>query len=103
MTGHTDVLIIGLGPAGASAARAAAAAGCRVLAIDRKVKAGEPVQCAEFVPTMLSPVIEAVSAVRCQRIDEMQTFIEDETPDRKDDFPGVMVDRAKFDQYLVSS
>ena len=101
MTGHTDVLIIGLGPAGASAARAAAAAGCRVLAIDRKVKAGEPVQCAEFVPTMLSPVIEAVSAVRCQRIDEMQTFIEDETPDRKDDFPGVMVDRAKFDQYLV--
>ncbi len=94
-------MIIGLGPAGASPARAAAGTGCRVLAIDRKVKAGEPVQCAEFVPTMLSPVIEAVSAVRCQRIDEMQTFVEDETPDRKDDFPGVMVDRTKFDQYLV--
>lgn len=98
----TDVLIVGLGPAGASAARAAASAGCRVIAVDRKRQAGMPVQCAEFVPTMLSPTIDAVNGARCQRISEMQTFIENEPPDRKENFPGVMVDRAKFDQQLVA-
>lgn len=98
---QAEVLIVGLGPGGASAARAAAAAGRRVVAVDRKVRAGIPVQCAEFVPAMLGPTIAAVSAARCQRITGMQTFVEDESPDRKDDFPGVMVDRAKFDQQLV--
>lgn len=96
-----DVLIVGLGPAGSSAARAAAAAGRRVLAIERKLRAGVPVQCAEFVPSILSPARDAVRYARCQGIRAMQTFVEDETPDRKEDFPGVMIDRAKFDQHLV--
>jgi len=103
MTGvlKPDLLVVGLGPGGASAARAAAAAGCRVLAVDRKIRAGVPVQCAEFVPAMLNSTIDAVGASRRQPIEEMQTFVEDEGPDRKEDFPGVMVDRAEFDQHLV--
>lgn len=96
-----EVLVVGLGPGGASAARAAAAAGRRVLAIDRKLRAGVPVQCAEFVPAMLGPTIDAVRVARRQRILAMQTFVEDGTPDRREDFPGVMVDRATFDQHLV--
>ena len=99
----TDVLIVGLGPAGASAARAAASAGCRVIGVDRKRRAGIPVQCAEFVPSMLSPTIEAVNRAQCQRIGSMLTFVENAPPDRKDNFPGVMVDRARFDQELVAA
>ena len=99
----TDVLVVGLGPAGASAARSAAGAGYRVVAVDRKHQAGIPVQCAEFVPTMLSPTVDAVNHAKCQRIESMQTFVENAPPDRKDNFPGVMVDRAKFDQQLVAA
>ncbi len=101
MKSDPDVLIVGLGPAGAAAARAVATTGRRVLAIDRKIRAGEPVQCAEFVPTMLSNSVGAIGAAGCQRILEMQTFVEDEAPDRQENFPGVMVDRAKFDRHLV--
>jgi len=98
----TDVLIVGLGPAGASAARAAAAAGHAVVAVDRKREAGLPVQCAEFVPAMPGPATDAVNAARCQRILSMHTYVEDALPDLKDDFPGVMLDRATFDQHLVA-
>ena len=48
-----DVLVIGLGPAGASAAAQAARRGCRVIAIDRRRTPGVPVQCAEFVPSLI--------------------------------------------------
>ena len=92
-----DVIVLGLGPAGASAAAEAARRGCKVIALDRKREAGVPVQCAELVPQMLevSPV-----AVR-QRIDSMATFVEDDAPDLKADFPGTMLDRAAFDASLV--
>lgn len=102
VTVNTDVLVIGLGPAGASAARAAARAGLDVVALDRKQRAGEPVQCAEFVPQLLSPTIDAVTATARQRIGAMQTFVEHDAPDWQDNFPGVMVDRAAFDAHLVA-
>jgi len=44
-----DVLVVGLGPAGSGAAKAAAEAGARVLAIDRKREIGTPVQCGEVI------------------------------------------------------
>ena len=100
---HTDVLVVCLGPAGASAARVAAQAGRDVIALDRKQRAGEPVQCAEFVPQLLSPTIDAVAATGCQRIDSMQTFVEYDRPDWQGNFPGVMVDRAAFDAHLVDA
>jgi flavin-dependent dehydrogenase len=40
---HTEVLVLGLGPAGASAAAEAARRGRSVLAVDRKREAGRPV------------------------------------------------------------
>jgi digeranylgeranylglycerophospholipid reductase len=97
---RADVLVVGLGPAGASAAAVAARAGARVIAIDRKREAGLPVQCAEFVPMALggeSAVLEA----KCQSITAMMTSVEDDTPDRTEDFCGRMVDRARFDAALV--
>ncbi|OPY31477.1 MAG: Digeranylgeranylglycerophospholipid reductase [Methanomassiliicoccales archaeon PtaU1.Bin124] len=44
-----DVLVVGAGPAGSGAARAAAQIGARTLMIDRKKEIGTPVQCGEVV------------------------------------------------------
>jgi geranylgeranyl reductase family protein len=95
-----DIIVLGLGPAGASAAAEAARRGCKVLALDRKDEPGRPVQCAELVPAL----IEAdLSGVVRQRIDAMATFVEDDAPDLKPHFPGHMLDRAAFDASLVEA
>ncbi len=94
-----DVLVLGLGPAGASAAAEAARRGCKVIAVDRKREAGRPVQCAELVPALL----QVANHVVRQEISAMATFVEDEAPDRSGDFPGRMLDRAAFDASLVEA
>jgi geranylgeranyl reductase family protein len=94
-----DVVVLGLGPAGASAAAAAARLGARVVALDRKREAGRPVQCAELVPALLEV---APAAVR-QKIDGMLTFVEEDAPDVNVNFPGRMLDRAAFDASLVEA
>ena len=97
-----DVLVVGLGPAGASAAAAAARRGRKVIAIDRKREAGRPVQCAEFVPAMIGTEVLEVASTASQRIESMATFVEEDAPDVKADFPGHMLDRAAFDAALVA-
>lgn len=94
---RADVIVLGLGPAGAAAAAEAARRGCKVVALDRKKEAGVPVQCAELLPGLL----DVDAATVRQRIDAMLTFVEDDAPDRKPDFPGRMLDRAAFDASLV--
>jgi digeranylgeranylglycerophospholipid reductase len=46
-----DVVVVGAGPAGSLAARAAVESGARTLLLDRRAELGEPVQCGEFLPT----------------------------------------------------
>jgi len=46
-----DVVVVGAGPAGACAARAAAERGARTLLVDHRTELGQPVQCGEFVPS----------------------------------------------------
>lgn len=98
-----DVLVVGLGPAGASAAERAAREGARVIAIDRRAKAGHPVQCAEFVPHMIGMEVDLLRQVMRQQTGVTRTFIDHgdvlETPD----INGVMIDRAEFDAALVKS
>lgn len=103
MTGSfdADVIVVGLGPAGARAAAAAAFAGRRVIGLDRKRKAGSPVQCAEFIPTMLGQELEGLDAVTHQRIAAMETFIEGDARERTENFPGRMICRESFDRRLV--
>ncbi len=96
-----NVLVVGLGPAGSRAAFAAATRGYRVLAIDRKREAGWPVQCAEFVPTLVSQELDGLDAVTSQAIETMTTKVEDDTPDLTDGFRGRMIDRRAFDGSLV--
>lgn len=98
MSEPADVVVVGLGPAGASAAAEAARRGCRVIALDRRREAGVPVQCAELVPAMLEVDARTVR----QPIDSMLTFVEDDAPDLEAHFPGRMLDRARFDASLVA-
>ena len=52
-----DVLVVGAGPAGSSAARAAAEAGAKTIFIDKKKEIGVPVQCAECIGRFLFPYL----------------------------------------------
>ena len=49
MSIKTDILVIGAGPAGSSAAKHAALNGAKVLMIDKKSEIGSPKRCAEGV------------------------------------------------------
>jgi geranylgeranyl reductase family protein len=97
MMRSADVVVLGLGPAGAAAAAEAARRGCKVIALDRKRAPGLPVQCAELVPRLVDVRPDVIR----QRIDSMATFVEDDAPDLKRGFPGHMLDRAAFDASLV--
>jgi len=44
-----DILVVGLGPGGSTAARFAANGGAKVIAIDKRAEIGTPIQCAEGV------------------------------------------------------
>ena len=96
-----DILVVGLGPAGAAAAGAAAAGGARVVAIDARAAPGCPVQCAEFVPAALEADLSWLAEVTVQPIRQMRTFVEAAPPDITAGFPGCMIDRAAFDRYLA--
>jgi geranylgeranyl reductase family protein len=100
---RVDVFVLGLGPAGASAAAEAARRGASVLAVDRKREAGRPVQCAEFVPAMVGIDVGNLAESVRQSIRGMLTFVEDDAPDQQEDFPGCMLDRAAFDATLVAA
>ena len=97
---HSDVLVAGLGPAGACAAAEAVRAGLSVIAIERKAEAGVPVQCAEFVPGPIGMVVNDVSVAHEQSISSMDTFVEDAAPDTMENFPGHMINRQAFDRHL---
>ena len=99
-----DVLVIGLGPAGSRAAEAAAKAGLTVVALEKRAAAGAPVQCAEFVPSMIERDVPKVDDVTEQMIARMLTFVEDdEKPSETPEFRGRMIDRAGFDQMLADN
>jgi geranylgeranyl reductase family protein len=99
VTTGVDVLVVGLGPAGACAARAAAASGASVIAVERRKAIGVPVQCAEFVPLPMGKYALASEVFR-QRVEGMTTILP--SGERvASNFPGIMIDRAKFDQRLA--
>jgi len=96
-----DVLVVGLGPAGAVAAATIAKLGARVIALERRREIGLPVQCAELVPRIVAPEAGDVRAAVRQPVEEMQIFVEMDAADRAPNFPGRMIDRAIFDAKLA--
>jgi digeranylgeranylglycerophospholipid reductase len=97
-----DVLVVGAGPAGSSAALAAAREGARVVVVDRRRVVGVPVQCAEFIPAMLLKEIPIDRDVLVQPVRTMKTLLSgcqaEETA-----APGYIIRRDLFDQRLAAS
>jgi geranylgeranyl reductase family protein len=102
MKNSYDIVVIGAGPAGASAARAAAQKGVKVLMIDRRQRIGIPVQCAEFVAQWVSRYAHFSSKSILQRIETMITHLPDGTF-YEIKGPGYMLDRSLFDKELAAS
>ena len=95
-----DVLVVGLGPAGSSAAAAAARAGARVLGVDKRHEVGLPVQCAEFIPRPLGRYAQADGVLQ-QSIAGMLSVLPSGVRWHTE-FPGLMIDRAAFDRALAA-
>jgi len=97
-----DIMVIGAGPAGSSAARTAAQMGLRVLLIDKKQHPGFPVRCAELVsqwvlrhtPFPLRSIIQSVETMIIHFPDGSS---------REMKCPGYMLDRSRFDKEWASS
>jgi len=97
-----DIIIVGAGPAGSSAAQAAALKGMKVLLVDQRQKIGVPVQCAEFVPQWISRYAQFSSTCVLQTVETMITHLPDgSTYEMKS--PGFMLDRSLFDKELAAS
>ena len=94
-----DVLVIGLGPAGAAAASAAAQGGLSVVGVDRRHEIGVPVQCAEFIPLPMGKYAKP-DGVLYQHIKGMKSFLPSGVV-AETEFPGLMINRAAFDQALA--
>jgi geranylgeranyl reductase family protein len=100
MTGSWDAIVIGAGPAGASAALPMARAGLRVLMVERRRRVGFPVQCAEYIPLALAGEVDAPQAAVAQPVNTLRTFIEGKLA-AENAWPGVILNRALFDRHLA--
>ena len=119
-----DILVIGAGPAGSSAAAASAREGARTILIDSKSRIGEEPHCGEFVPRQVFNEwgLSKVSVI--QPVDSMETLVLNPTalPIRDSHYSsvrrgsesdngvlaressvsgGYVVDRARFDRELA--
>lgn len=101
-----DILVVGAGPAGSTAARAAARAGCRVLMVERRARVGLPVQCAELIPAMLLGQLKVPRNAEgghdfiAQKSEGMRTFLPGQ-PVHETRAPGFVIHRDRFDQALA--
>jgi digeranylgeranylglycerophospholipid reductase len=99
---HCDVLVVGAGPAGASAARAAAQGGCDVVIVECKKAVGVPVRCAEYIPAPLVGDIGLGREFVAQSVWGMKTMLP-EGEIKEIVAPGCIIHRDQLDQALVSA
>ncbi|RLE78689.1 MAG: hypothetical protein DRJ52_10000 [Thermoprotei archaeon] len=105
MEEECDVLVVGAGPAGSSAARAAARAGAKTILIDKKEEIGVPVQCAEAIGKYLFPFLpfKIPKEQLVWKIDGMTFWTEDVQVERRGVlWAGYAIDRKNFDKWLAS-
>ena len=101
-SGSYDILVIGAGPAGSSAARAAARMGFKVLLIEKNQRIGVPVHCAELVSKWVSCHASFTPGSITQSIETMNVHLPNGvTYEMKS--PGYMLDRSLFDKELATS
>lgn len=99
---HCDFLIIGCGPGGSSAAKKIADNGYNVLIIEKKQNIGVPVQCAEYIPKLITQHIKVESNSITNNIKSMRTYLPNgENVELK--VPGFIVNRTILDINLASN
>lgn len=95
-----DILIVGAGPAGTSAALEASRAGARVLIVERKNSIGHPVQCGEMMPNNLLKDVKTIPRSIIQKIKTSRTYLPNgEWFEHVSD--TYMIDRAILDKGLA--
>lgn len=95
-----DVLVIGAGPAGSSAARSAALSGARVIMIDRHRRVGVPAQCAGFLPQAAVGQLAGFDLSKSVQVNHMLAFLPDNSS-QEITSPGFIVNRERLDQWLA--
>lgn len=101
-----DVLVVGAGPAGCSAARTTADAGSHTIFVDKKKEIGVPVQCAEAVGEYLIPYLpyNIPEEQFIWKIDGMLFWAEGITIERSGGIgSGYAVNREKIDTWLAAN
>ena len=97
-----DILVVGAGPAGSSAALAAARQGADVLIVECRRQVGMPVQCAEYIPAMLKGQLGLKGSYVVQKIEGMRTFVPGQEV-IETVAPGYIIRRELFDQTLAAA
>jgi digeranylgeranylglycerophospholipid reductase len=107
-----DVIVVGAGPAGSTAAHYAARNGASVLLLDKKREIGNPIQCAGFLPDSsevqaLLPDAELPDSLKnypdscvLQRI-KTQRIIPPNCSIKEFAVKGAVLDRCRYDQFLA--
>lgn len=109
---EVDVLVVGAGPAGSTAARFCAGKGTDVLMIDRRSEIGYPVQCGEFLPSSKemydifprSMDLEELFTVESSLVAGESRAVDMISPNGRAfrcPFEGMTLDRRSFDKWLV--
>lgn len=97
---NCDLLVVGAGPAGGSAAHEAASNGLDVVIVEKRKEVGVPIQCAEYIPNQLVREVNPPDHVLVQKVEGMCTHLPDgEIITTK--VPGFIINRDEFDKYLV--
>jgi digeranylgeranylglycerophospholipid reductase len=108
-----DLIVVGAGPAGSSAAKTAAEKGLDVLLIEREMEIGVPDKCGEFIPSLkemkkLVPKVPNLEEFfdppsKCVvNYTKYVNFIFPNNVEISVPFNGVVVERKLFDKYLAN-
>ena len=101
-----DVLVVGAGPAGSSAARAAAEAGAKTVFIDKKKEIGVPVQCAECIGRFLFPYLpfKIPKEQLIWKLDGVSFLADDIAIERRGGiWSSYAINRKKIDKWLADN
>ncbi|PTD93999.1 digeranylgeranylglycerophospholipid reductase [archaeon SCG-AAA382B04] len=101
-----DLLVIGAGPAGSTAAKFAAKKGLDTLVIEKRQEIGTPIRCAEGVGKNVEEFVEIENDFISKDVEGAKIFSPNqelfEMAERAaGDEVGYILERKKFDQYLV--
>lgn len=108
-----DVLVVGAGPSGSSAAQSAALEGAKTLLVEKKKEIGVPVKCGEFIPSLneIRTLLPGVSSIKSfyqllskNAVSNRTTKVRVYSPKNRSyefDFDGLVLNRNISDSILA--